>query len=141
MPLGTPLLLSWMEDLVYVLRGIPESHDIYVNSWTFAAWFGVVVSGFNLLPIGQLDGGHVAYALLGRHTRRLSTLVLAALGALAVFVWPGWFAWLAFTFISGWRHPPPLNALAPLSKGRVALGIAVWILTALLFTPAPFPTG
>ncbi|MBN1642259.1 MAG: site-2 protease family protein [Anaerolineae bacterium] len=139
-PLGTPLLLSWMEDLVYVLRGIPASYDIYVNSWTFAAWFGVVVSGFNLLPIGQLDGGHVAYALLGRHTSKLSTAVLVALAGLA-WLWPGWIAWIAFTFLSGWMHPPPLNALAPLSGWRVALGIGVWILTALIFTPVPFPTG
>ena len=140
-PLGTPLLLGWIEDLVYVLRDIPPSYDIYVNAWTFAAWFGVVVSGFNLLPIGQLDGGHVAYAMLGKRTRTLSLVVLVAIGALAVLMWPGWYAWILFTFLSGWMHPPPLNALVPLSKGRRALGIAVWVLTVLLFTPAPFPVG
>ena len=139
-PLGTPLLMGWIEQLVYVLKDIPPDYDIYVNSWTFAAWFGLVVSGFNLLPIGQLDGGHVAYAVLGSRIRMLSTAVLIIIGILGLFLWPGWYLWIAFTFLSGWRHPPPLNTLAPLSKGRTILGIVVFAITILLFTPAPFPT-
>ena len=139
-PLGTPLLLRWMEDLVYVLRGIPQDYDIYVNSWAFTAWFAVFVSGLNLLPIGQLDGGHVAYAVLGDRMRVLSTVVLVVLGALAIFLWSGWYMWIGFSFLSGWMHPPPLNALAPLSKTRRILGYCVFALMVLLFTPAPFPT-
>jgi len=138
-PLGTPLLLSWIEDLVYVLRDIPPDHDIYVNSWTFAAWFGLFVSGLNLLPIGQLDGGHVAYAVLGNRMRIASTLVLVVIGILAMFFWPGWYMWIGFSFLSGWMHPPPLNAIEPLSKERRLLGIVIFCLMVLLFTPAPFP--
>jgi membrane-associated protease RseP (regulator of RpoE activity) len=140
MPLGTPLLLQWLESLVYLIRDIPRDYDIYVNSWTFAAWFGLVVSGFNLLPIGQLDGGHIAYAVLGKQAKILGILVLGIIGMLGIFLWPGWYLWIAFTFLSGWIHPPPLNTLEPLSKGRVILGIAVFILTILMFTPSPFPT-
>jgi Zn-dependent protease len=140
MPLGTPLLLGWMEDIVYLVRGIPAEHELYISAWAFAAWFGIVVSGFNLMPIGQLDGGHVAYALFGKYTKYLSAAVLVAIAAMAILLWGGWFAWLAFTFLSGWMHPPPLNMLEPLSKGRVALGIGVLILTALIFTPVPFPS-
>jgi membrane-associated protease RseP (regulator of RpoE activity) len=140
MPLGTPLLLRWMEDVVYVLRGIPQDYDIYVNSWAFTAWFAVFVSGLNLLPIGQLDGGHVAYAVLGDRMRVLSTGVIAVLGALGIFLWSGWYMWIGFSFLSGWMHPPPLNALAPLSKTRRILGYCVFALMVLLFTPAPFPT-
>jgi membrane-associated protease RseP (regulator of RpoE activity) len=139
-PLGTPLLLQWLEDLVYVLRGIPQEYDIYVNSWTFTAWFAVFVSGLNLLPIGQLDGGHVAYAVLGDRMRILSTVVLVVLGLLGILLWPGWYMWVGFSFLSGWMHPPPLNALAPLSKTRKILGYGVFVLMILLFTPAPFPT-
>jgi Zn-dependent protease len=139
MPLGTPLLLRWMEDIVYLVRDIPEQYELYISAWAFAAWFGIVVSGFNLMPIGQLDGGHVAHALFGKYTRYLSIAVLIAVAAMAVLLWGGWFAWLAFTFLSGWLHPPPLNMLEPLSKGRVLLGIGVLILTALIFTPVPFP--
>ena len=140
MPLGTPLLLRWLENLVYLIKDIPPDYDIYVNSWTFAAWFGLVVSGFNLLPIGQLDGGHVAYAVLGKWTKILSILVLTTIGILGILMWPGWYVWIAFTFLSGWMHPPPLNMLEPLSKGRIALGIIVFLLMVLMFTPAPFPT-
>lgn len=140
MALGTPLLLGWMEDLVYLIRGIPQQYELYISAWAFAAWFGIVVSGFNLMPIGQLDGGHVAYALFGKYTRYLSGAVLIAIAVMAIVLWGGWFAWLAFTFLSGWVHPPPLNMLEPLSKGRIALGIGVLILTVLIFTPVPFPT-
>jgi membrane-associated protease RseP (regulator of RpoE activity) len=139
-PLGTPLLLRWMEDLVYILRDIPQDYDIYVNSWAFTAWFAVFVSGLNLLPIGQLDGGHIAYAVLGDRMRVLSTVVLVILGALGIFLWSGWYMWIVFSFFSGWMHPPPLNALTPLSKTRRILGYCVFALMVLLFTPAPFPT-
>jgi membrane-associated protease RseP (regulator of RpoE activity) len=140
MPLGTPLLLQWLESLVYLIKDIPRDYDIYVNSWTFAAWFGLVVSGFNLLPIGQLDGGHVAYAVLGNKTKFLSTLALVTIGMLGLLLWPGWYLWIAFTFLSGWIHPPPLNTLEPLSIERKVLGVIVFILTILMFTPSPFPT-
>ena len=140
LPLGTPLLLRWMEDLVYLLRDIPQDYDIYVNSWAFTAWFAVFISGLNLLPIGQLDGGHVAYAVLGDRMRVLSTVVLVVLGALGIFLWSGWYMWLGFSFLSGWMHPPPLNALTPLSRTRRILGYCVFALMVLLFTPAPFPT-
>jgi membrane-associated protease RseP (regulator of RpoE activity) len=138
-PLGTPLLLRWMEELVYVLRDIPQEYEIYVNSWTFTAWFAVFVSGLNLLPIGQLDGGHVAYAVLGSRTRTVSTVVLGIISILGFLLWPGWYVWMTFIFMSGWLHPPPLNTLEPLSKGRKVLGIVVFVLMVLLFTPTPFP--
>jgi hypothetical protein len=139
MPLGTPLLLGWMEDIVYLVRGISAEYELYISAWAFAAWFGIVVSGFNLMPIGQLDGGHVAYAMFGKYTKYLSIAVLAAVAIMAFVLWEGWFFWLVFTFLSGWMHPPPLNMLEPLSKGRILLGIGVLILTVLIFTPIPFP--
>lgn len=138
-PLGSPLLLKWVENLVYLIRGIPQDYEIYVNAMTFAAWFGLVVTGFNLLPVGQLDGGHVAYAVLGRWARVLGFVVLASLIPLGFLLWNGWFVWAAFIFLSGWQHPEPLNALAPLGLKRLALGIGAFALIVLLFTPAPFP--
>jgi membrane-associated protease RseP (regulator of RpoE activity) len=138
-PLGTPLLLRWMEALVYAIKDIPAEHDILANSWTFAAWFALFVSGLNLLPIGQLDGGHVAYALLGNKAYILSRGVLFLISVLGIVLWPGWYVWMIFVLLSGWMHPPPLNALEPLSKGRRILGVVVLVLTVLLFTPTPFP--
>jgi membrane-associated protease RseP (regulator of RpoE activity) len=137
-PLGSPILLRWIEDWVYVLRGIPKHHEIYVNAMTFAAWFGLVVTGFNLLPVGQLDGGHVAYALLGRWAKVLGIVVIVGLVTLGALKWQGWFVWTAFIFFSGWQHPAPLNTLAPLGKRRTIVGIIALVLLIVLFTPAPF---
>jgi membrane-associated protease RseP (regulator of RpoE activity) len=138
-PLGSPLLLRWIEDAVYALRGIPEDHEIYVNAMTFAAWFGLVVTGFNLLPVGQLDGGHVAHALLGRWGRVLGIIVMIALVVLGALAWQGWYVWAAMIFFSGWQHPDPLNTVAPLGRTRTILGLLTFVLIALLFTPAPLP--
>ncbi len=137
--LGSPLLLRWIENLVYLLRGIPADHEIYVNAMTFAAWFGLVITGFNLLPIGQLDGGHIAHAMLGRWAGVLGIFTLLTMFALGAVMWKGWFIWAAFVLFSGWQHPAPLNALAPLGKKRAVIGALVWLLTLLLFTPAPLP--
>lgn len=138
-PLGSPLLLQGIERLVYAIRGIPADHEIYVNAMTFAAWFGLVVTGFNLLPAGQLDGGHVAHAVLGRWAKVVAGVVLIALVTLGTLLWQSLLVWAAFIFISGWQHPEPLNALEPLGHKRFLIGILAFILTALLFTPSPIP--
>jgi membrane-associated protease RseP (regulator of RpoE activity) len=139
MALNSPLLLRWIEDAVYALRNIPPSHEIYANAMTFAAWFGLIVTGFNLLPVSQLDGGHVAHALLGRWTRLLGVVVLVTLVVLGALVWQGWYVWAAMILLSGWRHPDPLNTVAPLGRKRSIIGVLVFLLIALLFTPAPLP--
>jgi membrane-associated protease RseP (regulator of RpoE activity) len=139
MPLGSPLLLQAMEKVVYWIRGIPPDYEIYVNAMTFSAWFGLVVTGVNLLPVGQLDGGHVAYALLGHWARALGIVVMVALVILGTMAWSGWYVWAAFIFFSGWQHPAPLNALTPLGRTRQIIGVLAAVLLILLFTPAPFP--
>jgi len=137
--LGSPLLLQWAEKLVYSIRGIPQEYDIYANAMTFAAWFGVIITGVNLLPVGQLDGGHVAYAVLGRWARILGVAILIALIALGALVWSGWYIWAALIFMSGLQHPAPLNSLEPLGTKRLVIGALVFVLTILLFSPSPFP--
>lgn len=137
MTLGSPLLLRWLEDLVHVIRQIPAGHDIYVNAMAYFAWFGVVITGYNLMPIGQLDGGHVIYALLGRWAQVVGIITLIAMFVLGRLVWNGWYVWAALIMLSGWRHPPPLNTVAPLGTARTVLGILLFVLTALLVTPMP----
>lgn len=135
--LGSPLLLQWIENWVEALRGVPPGYDTYLNAMSFAAWFGLVVTGFNLLPVGQLDGGHVAYAVLGPWTRYLGSLVMLILLGLGLFMWNGWFVWAAFIMLSGWQHPAPLNTLAPLGRKRKLIALLALFLLILLFTPTP----
>lgn len=110
----------------------------------FAAWVGLLVTALNLLPIGQLDGGHVAYALLGRRTWRLAYLVIGLLAALGVYLWvignpawPTWIIWAGLGLLFGPRHPPPLNDASRLGPGRRLLGLLLVIIWVVTFVPAP----
>jgi membrane-associated protease RseP (regulator of RpoE activity) len=110
----------------------------------FAAWAGLLVTAINLLPIGQLDGGHVAYALLGRRAWALAYLsvgLLAALGAYLAFIGnPAavtWLLWAGLGLLLGPRHPPPLNDASRVGRGRVLIGILVAIILIVIFVPLP----
>lgn len=110
----------------------------------FAAWAGLLVTALNLLPIGQLDGGHVAYALLGRRAWRLAYLMIILMGVLGFYLflignpaWPTWILWAGLGLLFGPRHPPPLNDASRLGPGRTLLGILLAIIWVLIFVPAP----
>lgn len=132
--LGTSILL---EILTKLLRPTPEGYDIYLNSFAFAAWFGLVVTAFNLIPAGQLDGGHISYALLGRFAHPLAIAVCFLIGLLSFF-WSGWVVWVLLILLTGWRHPAPLDDVTPLDPKRQALGWIGMALLVLLFVPQPF---
>ena len=136
MTLGSSLLLSLLSWLV--VGPIPKGYDIAIHPVGFAGWLGLLVTSLNLLPIGQLDGGHVAYALLGERQNIISKYVFLASLALAIFGWPGWLLWGLLLFIMGFRHPPPMDWWVPLDRKRKIIGwltLAVFILT---FIPVPF---
>lgn len=134
--LGEPLLLqllSWI-----VIGSIPPESDVLLHPVGFAAWFGLFVTSLNLLPIGQLDGGHVAYALWGRHQRTMAFIFVPILIVLGFVGWPGWFLWAVMAGIWGLGHPPVMNPHVPLGRGRTIVGwiaLAVFIST---FVPVPF---
>jgi membrane-associated protease RseP (regulator of RpoE activity) len=90
----------------------------------------------NLIPAGQLDGGHLMYVLLGRRTIRLWPFLVIALLALG-FVWEGWFIWAALIFLLGRTYAQPLDEITPLDGKRKALAILGLILFVLLFIPVP----
>ena len=134
--LGSSLLLSLISWLV--VGPVPEGYDIVIHPVGFAGWIGLLVTSLNLLPIGQLDGGHVAYALLGERQNKISKYVFLGLIGLGIFGWPGWLFWGAILFILGFRHPPPLEVWVPLDRKRKVIGwlaVAIFILT---FIPVPF---
>ena len=134
--LGDSILL-WLISRV-VVGPIPPGYDVVIHPVGFAGWIGLLVTSLNLLPVGQLDGGHVVYALLGERQNRISKLVFVGLLALGVLGWEGWLVWGVLLLIMGFRHPPPVEWWVPLDRKRKVIGwltIAVFILT---FIPVPF---
>ena len=136
--LSSSMLLSWVYSLA---NGEPvgPDHVIMLSPLAFAGWLGVLVTVLNLIPVGQLDGGHVAYALLGRrHAETLGWVAIFLLLALGIFYWSGWLTWAFLIFIVGAaKHEPALNELAALGWRRRAVGIFTFVLLFLIMTPVP----
>ena len=134
--LGEPLLLQFLAWLV--IGPIPPESDVILHPIGFAAWFGLFVTSLNLIPIGQLDGGHVAYALLGRWQKIMALGALPILLILGYIGWPGWFLWALMAGLWGVGHPPVVDPDIPLGRGRTIVGwiaLAVFVVT---FAPIPF---
>jgi membrane-associated protease RseP (regulator of RpoE activity) len=114
--LGDSLLLSLMTKFQF--GDLPKGHEVFLNPVAFAGWIGLMITSMNLLPIGQLDGGHIAYAVFGRHQKKVSVLMLIGLIAAGILWWEGWLLWAALSVLFGLRHPPPAYPMIPLSRGR-----------------------
>ena len=134
--LGTPLLFSLLQWLT--LGPIPEGGDVLLHPVAFAGWIGLFVTALNLLPIGQLDGGHIAYALVGRHHRKVAIFAMLVLIGMGVAYWPGWLFWASLSLILGLKHPPPLNDVTRLDNRRRLVGFASLLLLLSVITPSPF---
>jgi membrane-associated protease RseP (regulator of RpoE activity) len=134
---GDPLLLK---AIVYLTFGpIPAGHDVFLHPVAVAGWAGFFVTALNLFPVGQLDGGRIAYALFGPHHRRVGLATFAALLGLGVATGSvNWFVWAALLFfLVGFHHTPPLDDVTPLSPGRRLLGWLCLVLLVLLLPPVP----
>jgi membrane-associated protease RseP (regulator of RpoE activity) len=127
-------LVTWL-----VVGPIPEGMDVFVHPVALAGWVGLFVTALNLFPVGQLDGGRIAYALFGARHRLVSLGTFGALLGLAVVTGsPNWAVWaLLLFFLIGVRHVPPLDDLTPLSPGRYAVGVGCLALLVLLIPPVP----
>ena len=133
--LGSSLLFGFLVETLVPGQG--ESIQVMLHPVAFAAWIGFFVTALNLLPIGQLDGGHIVCALSGRFHRYISMISLAILLPLG-FLWPGWLVWAALLIVMGWRHPPPLDMHQPLDRRRRVLAFLSILVFLLTFTPVPF---
>ncbi len=133
--------LPFVQEFVLLLIGdIPEGGgtDIFINALGFAAWFGLFITAMNLLPVGQLDGGHVVYCLIGEKAQALGTVLVGLMVVAGLVWWPGWLIWAILTFfVIGVQHPPPLNDLVPLNLWRKVLAYIIIILVIILFMPNP----
>jgi membrane-associated protease RseP (regulator of RpoE activity) len=134
---GTPLILRLFEWIIF--PGTPVS-DIYLHPVARAAWVGVLATALNLLPIGQLDGGHVLYAFLGERTRLLSRIFIGVLVLMGFFFAWSWFFWAGFLLLFGMRHPAIFDP-RPIGRVRTWLGIAALIMLVLSLTPTPIRTA
>jgi membrane-associated protease RseP (regulator of RpoE activity) len=137
MTFGDSLLMRFLTYLVF--GRIPDGLDVFIHPVALAGWVGLFVTALNLFPLGQLDGGRIAYALFGARHRQVSIATFCGLLALgAVFRSMNWvvFAGLVALLI-GFRHAPPLDDLTPLSPRRYAVGVFCLVLLVLLIPPVP----
>jgi membrane-associated protease RseP (regulator of RpoE activity) len=134
---GNSILYLGIKYLIFgrVLPG--NGLDVSLNPVAWAAWGGLLITSLNLLPIGQLDGGHILYALLGKRAWSVAVGIVILMLAMG-FLWSGWFLWAFLVLVFGLRHPAPLNDLTPMGFRRNLLGLGVLVLFVLMFTPIPF---
>ena len=135
--LGDPLLFVILQKIL--VGPIPEGYDLVLHPLAYAGWVGLFITAFNLLPAGQLDGGHVVYAVFGRQSRYIFGATILSVGLLTVFYYPGWLVLLILLFVFGMRHPEPLDSESALDKGRLIIALAILLIFVLSFIPAPFP--
>jgi membrane-associated protease RseP (regulator of RpoE activity) len=111
--------------------------DVIIHPIAFGAWAGLLVTGINLIPVGQLDGGHLLYVLLGNRVNRILPYILVGLVVLGVVSWMGWWLLALLLFFFNRKHAEPLDAVTPLSRRHRMLALLGPILFLLLFTPVP----
>lgn len=134
---GDSLLLRFLVSLRF--GDIPEGMMLFTHPMADAAWTGFLVTALNLFPVGQLDGGRIAYALFGRRHRLVGLATFAALLLLgAVTRALNWFVWAALLFfLVGFHHSPPLDDVTPLTPGRRLVGLLCLVALVLLLPPVP----
>lgn len=136
--LGEPLLFKLASWLMWGTT--PDGYTVNLHPIAFAAWFGMLATALNLFPIGQLDGGHISYAVLGRKS---SNVTLAMIGCAVVLTWfsTSWLVWtglmIVMLFMFGRHHPRTFDEDVPLDSNRKWLALFAVVMFILCFTPAP----
>lgn len=148
MPANGPFTLHFGDPLAFrlltkLLRpDIEPGMELLMNPALMAGWVGMFVTGLNMLPVSQLDGGHVAYALLGRKAHLLARAVmLAALGFIILADQFGWLVMVVLILVMGVDHPPTVNDRAPLGPLRTGLGWLSLLIPIFCLTPVPIEMG
>ncbi|MCS6993486.1 MAG: site-2 protease family protein [Anaerolineales bacterium] len=138
---GLSPVLYWLR---YFFTGTPAPYggvDVFISPVALAGWAGILVTALNLLPVGQLDGGHILYTLFGHKLRYAFPVVLLFMGMMGLF-WSGWWLWVVLLFLFGRRSAEPLDQITELDPPRRALAWGMVFLFFLVFTPVPMvPLG
>jgi membrane-associated protease RseP (regulator of RpoE activity) len=135
--LGNSLLFSFFEKTI--IGETPAGTDIVLHPLAFAGWVGLFVTALNLMPIGQLDGGHIAYAVFGGRSRTIFFLAAIGFGILGFFFFPAWLLPLFLILFFGFRHPPPSDDETELDGRRKLLAGLTFLVFILSFIPVPLP--
>jgi membrane-associated protease RseP (regulator of RpoE activity) len=129
--------LYWVQ---YLFTGQPlplGGMDVMLHPMAWAGWGGLLVTALNLIPAGQLDGGHILFVLLGRKKslRILPAILIFLIGM--GFLWTGWWLWAALVFLFGRYHAEPPDMITLLNPGRKALAVLAMVIFILVFVPVP----
>jgi membrane-associated protease RseP (regulator of RpoE activity) len=133
---GLSPILYWVR---YFFTGLPSPFggtDVMLHPVAWAGWAGLLVTALNLIPAGQLDGGHIVNSLFGKRSMILLPFVLGGL-VLMGLVWNGWWLWAGLVFFLGRQQAEPLDQITPLDRRRKALGFLGVVIFLLVFTPVP----
>lgn len=134
--LGDSVLFKWLT--VLAKGNVPEGQDIALHPLAYAGWAGLFVTALNLLPIGQLDGGHILYALFGDRGQKIYPVNMAMFALLCIVEYHGWILLVMMLLWVGYRHPPTNDEEEPLDLKRQLLAYGTFLIFVLSFTPAPF---
>ncbi len=135
---GNSLLYAFTKMLVFG-RFLPDGQvDVLLNQLAQAGWTGLLVTALNLMPIGQLDGGHILYSLVGDIARRLYYPFLFAVVALVLFISEAWLLWLVLLFLFGRIYAAPLDTITPMDTRRKLIAVFSLAVFVLTFVPIPF---
>jgi membrane-associated protease RseP (regulator of RpoE activity) len=137
---ATPTILAALGEVGAALMGtfpIDSGYDVFIHPVALAGWAGLLVTAFNLLPVGQLDGGHVLYSLVGQRARKLTWPIIGLLVLMGFLFWQGWLLWAALIFLFGQSHPDPLDDVTRLDTPRKIVAIVVLLIFVMTFTPLP----
>ena len=136
--LGEPLLFKVVSWLFW--GSVPKGYSLNLHPMAFAAWFGLLATALNLFPIGQLDGGHISYAVLGPRST-VVTFVMLGVALVLTFFSASWIVWtgllVVMLFMVGPRHPRVFDEEEPLDRTRLLLALCAVVIFVLCFTPAP----
>jgi membrane-associated protease RseP (regulator of RpoE activity) len=132
---GEPLILKFIGSLFF--RNIGPGYDIVLHPVAFAGWVGVLVTALNLFPVGQLDGGHVSYAVFGPKFKIPARVFLVLSIIMSIFFWVGWLVWGLLILVLGLKHPRVLDESTPLGTVRIMIGLVVFLIFIVSFIPAP----
>ena len=135
---GEPLIYKGASWLLW--GALPPGHDLNLHPIAFGAWFGLLATALNLFPVGQLDGGHISYAVLGRKSSQVTLAAIGAGLALSVLA-TSWIVWSVLMIVMlrlfGRHHPPVFDEEVPLDRGRMLLALAALAMFVLCFMPVP----